>query len=435
MRTGMDVSLSRLSSRVLLVAAALGCAGALSLVAGRRWLAAHWAGTRNPADWQRAIRLEPNNPGYWRQLGLYEQWDFEHGNIQRAIQDFQRTTEIDPRNDLYWMDLASAYETNGENEPARQAYQKALAAHPASAAVAWRYGSFLLRRGEEAEAARQIRRALTDEPKLAASAVSQFWRAGVGVKRILAEVLPASVGDYLAAIDYFVSLQEEDAALASWEKLAGLGRPFPLEKSFALIDSLNAHNRIGDAERVWRQALVAAGRGGEAGSGGSLVFNGGFEQEPVDGGFGWRRRLAPGSGLYLVTDVVHSGSRSARVTFDGSVNVDFSHLQENVAVTPGRTYRFSAYMRTDNISTDSGPQFQITDMTPPFAILAETPAMTGTHPWTEVNVTFTAGPQTHGVTLTLRRVASRMFDNKIRGTVWVDDVRLSEVAGNGVGGR
>jgi hypothetical protein len=37
---------------------------------------------------------------------------------------------------------------------------------------------------------------------------------------------------------------------------------------------------------------------------------------------------------------------------------------------------------------------------------------------------FTTGPQTHLIHILLRRVPSVRFDNKISGTVWVDDVAL-----------
>lgn len=428
MRSGMDLSLSRMGARVLLVAVAVACAGLIGLAAGRRWLASYWGNSHNPTDWERAARLEPQDALYWRQLGLYQEWDFEHGDIQRAIGYFRRATEIDPQSDLYWMDLAGAYETAGEIEKAREAYGKALAAHPASAAVAWRYGSFLLRQGNNEEAAKQVRGALEDQPELASNAVSQFWRAGVNLDQILGEVLPARARDYLAAVNYFVSIHQEDAALAAWKRLAGLGVSFPLNRSFDLINDLVEHNRIDDAAGVWRQALEAAGRIGEAGKDGSLIFNGGFEQDPVNGGFDWRELPADGSALFLVNDVTHGGSRSARVTFDGSANPDYNGLQQYVAVTPGKRYRFSAYMKTDSITTDSGPQFRIVEMGPEGKTLALTPGMTGTHPWTEVQAEFATGADTHGVRVILDRSPSYMFDNKIRGTVWVDDVRMVEVA-------
>jgi tetratricopeptide (TPR) repeat protein len=434
MRSAMDVSLARLSTRILLVAGAVACAGALSFAAGRVWLAAHWAGTRNPADWARAARLEPGNAAYWSQLGLYEQWDFANGNLDQAIADFQHAARLDPRADRIWMALAGAYEEAGRIADAQQAYEKALAAHPISAEVAWRYGNFLLRQGDAQQAAQQVHRALLDKPDLATSAVSQFWKAGADLRLILDRVLPARPGDYIAAADFFISQQNDDAALAAWERLSRLGLKVRLEEALGLVDDLIAHNRVSDAAEVWRQALTTSGRTDPYGSGGSLIFNGGFEADLIDGGFGWRETPVAGTAFDLVSDVTHESTRSARVTFDGSKNVDYSNLFQYVAVTPGERYRFSAYMRTDDITTDSGPQFVLLGGDPGSAV-AQTPALTGTHPWTEVQTEFTAGPNMHGLMVVLRRAPSNMFANKIRGTVWVDDVRLEELPANREQGR
>lgn len=430
----MDVSLARLSTRILLVVGAVACAGALSFAAGRVWLAAHWAGTRNPADWARATRLEPDNAGYWSQIALYEQWDFANGNLNQAIADFKRAARLDPRSDRVWMALASAYEEAGRKADAQQAYEKALAAHPVSAEVAWRYGNFLLRQGETMQAAEQVHRALLDKPELTTSAVSQFWKAGAGLDLILGSVLPARPGGYLAAIDYYVSQQNDDAALATWDRLSRLGLKVQLGQTFDLVNDLISNNRVDDAARVWRQALSASGRTGEYGTGGSLIFNGGFEHDLVNGGFGWRQTPAPGTAFDLVNDVTHGSARSARVTFDGSENVNYSNLFQYVPISPGERYRFSAFMRADDITTDSGPQFVLISGNPG-QMVAETPVMTGTHPWTKVQAEFTAGPKMHGLILVLRRAPSTMFANKIRGTVWVDAVRLEKLPVSGEPGQ
>jgi tetratricopeptide (TPR) repeat protein len=433
MRSAMDVSLARLSTRIFLVAGAVVCAGALSFAAGRVWLAAHWAGTRNPADWARAAHLEPGNARYWSQIGLYEQWDFTNGNLDQALADFGRATRLDPHSDLLWMALAGAYEEAGRVSDARQAYQKALAAHPVSAEVAWRYGNFLLRQGETKQAAEQVHRALIDKPELSMSAVSQFWKAGAGLDLILDDVLPSQPAAYLGAVGFFISQQNDDAALAAWKQLSRLGLKVRLKQALGLINELIAHNRMDDAAEVWRQALASSGRTGEY-EAGSLVFNGGFERDLVDGGFGWRQIPAPGTAFDLVSDVTHASAQSARVTFDGSANVDYSNLFQYVPITPGERYRFSAYMRTDSISTDSGPRFLLLSGGPGPEV-AETPVMTGTHPWTKVEAEFSAGPEMHGLMVILRRAPSDMFANKIRGTVWVDGVRLEKVAPNGDTGR
>ncbi|HVB98240.1 MAG TPA: tetratricopeptide repeat protein, partial [Candidatus Dormibacteraeota bacterium] len=339
--------------------------------------------------------------------------------------------ELDPYSYSLWGSLADAYEASGQTERARRAYEKAQAAYPVSAEMAWQFGSFLLRQGEFQAAAEQVHRALENKPELAASAVSQFWKAGVGLDPIFQRVLPAEREDYLAALNYFVSQQNSNAALASWERLAGLGKKVPLNDSLDLTGNLIALDRFADAARVWRQALALSGRGSETGSGGSLIFNGGFEQALVNGGFGWRWIPTAGAILDLVGDVTHRGAQSARITFDGTANADFGGLRQYVAIGPRERYRFSAYMRTDSISSDSGPQFVIWSCTSPVQTLAQTSPMTGTHPWTEVQAVFTAGENVSCVDVVLLRKPSQAFDAKIQGTVWVDDVRLVPVPAGG----
>lgn len=425
MRAGMDVSLSRFPSRVLLVVGAVVCAGAIGQASIRIALAAHWAGSKDSSEWLRAARMEPGNADSWGQLGLFEEWDFERGNLQQAIFYFRRATRLNPHSDLFWMDLAGAYEVTGQSDQARRAYLEAIAAHPDSADVAWRYGSFLLRQGDTNGAAIQIRRALVAEPQLVASAVSQFSKAGAGLDTILGQVVPARVADYLALVHYFVAQQDDDSAVATWAKLASLHPRFPMAEALDLIDGLIVRYRIDDADRVWRQALVAAGIPSQPDNPGSLVFNGGFERDFLGGGFDWRQSPVDGAVFDIVSDIVHAGQRSARVTFDGTGNVDFHHLFQFVPVSPGRRYHFSAYMRTDAISGDSGLEFLIADSAEPDKPVAHTVALTGTHPWTELQADFTASPSMRCALIVLRRMpSSMMFANKIRGTVWVDDAEL-----------
>jgi hypothetical protein len=56
-----------------------------------------------------------------------------------------------------------------------------------------------------------------------------------------------------------------------------------------------------------------------------------------------------------------------------------------------------------------------------------TPGLTGTHPWSLVDAELTTGPETRVLAIVLRRVPSRKFDNKLQGTVWVDDVSLTSL--------
>ncbi len=50
-----------------------------------------------------------------------------------------------------------------------------------------------------------------------------------------------------------------------------------------------------------------------------------------------------------------------------------------------------------------------------------TPDVAGTNPWTLVQTDLVTGSQTQLLRITLRRIPSWKFDNKLSGTVWVDD--------------
>jgi hypothetical protein len=85
-------------------------------------------------------------------------------------------------------------------------------------------------------------------------------------------------------------------------------------------------------------------------------------------------------------------------------------------------------MRTEGISTESGMRFSIVDPNHGGAD-ALTENFTGTHPWTPIEVDVMTGPETHFLLVRLLRVGSRLFDNKLRGTVWIADVSLVPAKG------
>ena len=53
-----------------------------------------------------------------------------------------------------------------------------------------------------------------------------------------------------------------------------------------------------------------------------------------------------------------------------------------------------------------------------------TPDLKGTEPWTQVTLPWRAEKDVHLLQVCVTRAPSRKFDNKIAGTVWLDDVSL-----------
>jgi hypothetical protein len=122
--------------------------------------------------------------------------------------------------------------------------------------------------------------------------------------------------------------------------------------------------------------------------------------------------------------IVHSGRRSLRLDFDGTANVDFQNVWQYVAVQPGTGYRFSAFFRTRDLTTDSGMRFEIRDISSPGNPAHLTSNLGGTQSWTEANTEFVTGAETKVLQIVLQRPPSDKLGNKIRGTAWVDDVAL-----------
>lgn len=420
----MRIPLRRVRSRLLFSLAILLFAAIFILSVCKLWLADCYGNSTNPQNWVRAARLEPRDSECWRQLGVYEEWDVERGNPSQAAGDFERAVALDPWSDAYWMDLANIDEALGKTKAATAAYQQAEWAYPASPEVSWQFGSFLLRQKDFRGASAYVRRALIVDPNLTVSALALCARTGQPVSSIFDDILPAQSGYYLAALGYFISQKDVDAALQTWHRLLNLGTPLQMSSSFALLDEMIHKGRITQASRIWQQALHKSNWPVDRPQNASVVFNGGFERNALNGGFDWRTSPTSGATFQLDSSVAHLGTQSMRISFDGSSNLNFQNLSELVPIESGRRYHFSAYLRTRGITTDSGIGFLVFDPLHSDAPRVSTATLIGTHPWTLVETDISAAPDTNLIEITLRRKPSWKFDNKLSGTVWVDDVTL-----------
>jgi tetratricopeptide (TPR) repeat protein len=423
----MRIALSDPRARGAFLFTVLLISAALSYSSAELPLAAAWSSSSSTERWKAAARLEPGNAAYSEKLGLYNEWDLQHRDLAAAERYLELAVQLDPLSAEFHLELASAEEVRGEIAKSREAYEAAKTDYPISADVAWRYGSFLLRQGDTAAGFSEIRRALENDPTLETTAISECWQANPDASAIVQQALPRKSEAYLSALDFFVSQQQTDAARIVWTRLLNLGQPFPMARTLPLVDELINRSRVEDAENVWRQALLTTKWPLNSTSSESLVFNGGFENDALDGGFDWRELPTEGVSFAIENKEVHSGKRALRIDFSGDTNLNLQHLYQYVSVQARRRYRFIAFLRTSNITTDSGIRFQILDPRHPAELQILTPSLTGTNPWTEVEAEVRTPTHTDMLEIILRRVPSEKFDNKLGGTVWVDDVALTPI--------
>ena len=242
-----------------------------------------------------------------------------------------------------------------------------------------------------------------------------------------------------------------------WDSLSNSDNPIEIQQTIPYIDALIFNDRISEATATWsralslthyleatlyRTALDPIGSGNYSRNNGitsdlshstqNLIFNPTFSREPLNGGFDWRIFDSREVPIRIDKQTFLKNRRSLRIEFTGSSNQDFAQVYQYVPVRPSTPYDFSVWLKTQGISTDHGPYFEIIDIhlagqSPQSAVvLFQTTQLLGDNEWTELDQHFTTGPSTQLLVVRLRRFPSTKFDNLIKGRVWIGNVVLVE---------
>lgn len=390
----------------------------------RMWVADALVESEKPSVIARGVALEPGNGDAWDRLGRFHQWDFFNPDASLAASEYLQAIHDDPKSAHFLMDLASAYEAEGDAARAKAAWERARAVYPASAEVEWNYGNFLLRQEDYSNGYALIHRAVQAEPSLLPLAISRTWRSSRDIDALLDQALPATPEAFLQALDFFSSIHNTDAALVVWRRIVEMKKSIPIARTFPFFQELIDQGRAEDARQAWSEAVEAAGLSSESRPDHSLIWNGDFSSSFQNGGLGWRWSNPMGAAIdFDVAPDGHPG-RAVKIEFEGGANMDLAEPGEYVPVEPGKSYRFRGWMRTQDITTESGMRFTLTDPNHANALNVNTDNLTASNPWTQEQADFTTGPATHFVLVCLRRTPSRLFDNRLGGAVWIADVSL-----------
>jgi hypothetical protein len=421
----MILRLSSSAQRGILLGVSLAVAVELSYFSIRSARAANAADLQTAESLERATRLEPADSRNWYLLGRFWQYSFEDSDAPRAIRAYRSALALDPGSADVWLDLATVYELEGNLPASRDAFLHAKKVYPLSAEVSWRYGNFLLRQGELESASTEMRLAVKADPKRAAEAFSRSLRAGSNLETTIDRVLPPITEAYLDVIWDQNTDRHTDNALKVWDRLDSIHPHISLQDSFSLVGALMNEKRIPEASRVWDRAVALAGLADLQGPAGSVLWDGGFESGLSGGGYTWSFPEATRSvQVNLDTREKHSGNRSIRLAFDGNSNVNFNGLCHLVPVHPSTNYRFSAWVKTNALSTDQGIRFQLRSMGPQDNSTAVTPELHGTHPWSLIEMPWFSGKDVQQMQVCVARTPSEQDENKIHGIAWVDDIAL-----------
>src|SRR5262245_45598843 len=92
----MNIPLPVRRSRTMLLVVSCALALLISFLAVRNALAAHFLGLDTRSGYERAVRLEPNNPRTWYLLGRSYLYDLEQPDPAKAVNALRKSVELDP---------------------------------------------------------------------------------------------------------------------------------------------------------------------------------------------------------------------------------------------------------------------------------------------------------------------------------------------------
>jgi tetratricopeptide (TPR) repeat protein len=371
---------------------------------------------RARASLEAAARLQPWNAQTQWLLGRY----FLNGpqDYPSALEFLQRAVKLDPYEGRYWIDLAVVHEVRGEANESQEALQRALQVEPTSTEIAWETANFYLAQNDTNRALPLFRVALQHAPQNTVAILSLCWRATNNVSQIVSQALPTQPAPYFDFLKILTGQNQSSSANELWQDLIAQKFRFPVGEAFPYFDYLIQPQQIDQAKKVWTDLTTLHPElPGDTAS--NLVHDGGFEAEFLNGGFGWRSRQTGQISVLLDTSEVHTGTRSLRLGFAGPAVADVG-VYEYVPVQPSTAYKLSAFVKTEKLTTASGPRLAVEDFSTK-EMLGTTNEFLDTSGWRLRTAEFVTRTDTHLVTIRILRIPGNPL---IKGTFWLDDVEL-----------
>jgi hypothetical protein len=420
--------------RVLLVLCLLYCI----YLAARQGIAAWYFRKGTPQAIQTAIKWDPGNPEYYDDLATLTHLYATGGNPGEVVHLCEKATELSPYNAFYWADLASSYEWSGRKNDALRAFTRARALFPNSPEINWKIANFYVRIGKISDSLLLLKAVLLEDPAKERQVFSLASNATGDNQQILQEMLPHTAPLLLDYLDFQVENNRMEPAVQTWATLLELDSPFDPTRAFPYLDALIQHKDVDHLTEAWTALSSRFPREiGARQSKPNLITNGNFAFAPLNGGLDWRIIPVQSAAVMVDASKAFNGSKSLRINFDGTQNLEYAAVLQYVPVVPNTSYKFSAYMRTQGITTDSGPRFLLQDAYDPAELIdvsskaahpirfsISTENLAGTSDWSPHELEFKTPGITRLLIVRVVRPASHKFDNKLAGTVWIARVSL-----------
>ena len=384
----------------------------------------HFFTRASESDLHSAVRYDGHNETYHYLLGRLYLMNIEDPAPDKAIAYYRRSIALNPLQAGAWTELSRAYHMSGKDSDAEQALERAVVLSPNDPGLMWDAGTFWLMNGKIDKAFGAFRKYLLIDPGFQTMVYDLSWKVQPDNAYILKNLVPGTY-DYLSKyLAYLISSKKADEAQAVWKTLdqGSLQRG----DFISYVNFLITSGLYDQADAVWKE-ITGKINGIPKEESASLLWNYGFENEPLNGGFDWRIRETEGVNVFLDESVHMTGRRSLGVLFDGKHNPDIAFASQIVRVIPGTAYLLRGSIKTDALTTTNGIFLQVVGHKCT-GLDRRSDVITGTTFWREVSLEFEAPASCSAVFVMARRERSNKLDNKIEGTAWLDGITLRQQA-------
>lgn len=217
----------------------------------------------------------------------------------------------------------------------------------------------------------------------------------------------------LYLFDYAVQTSRVDAALAFWPYIEELGVEANKKSVLAFLNALIVDKKIAVAVPIWKKYFNSQ----------SLLYDGSFQEGPMNTAFGWRVDKPKGSTWRIESDKGKEKSQTMRLHFSGTENLAFAHLSQIVPLASAKKYNVTGWIKTEKLTTDQRPYLEVVGYQctiPP----AKTEMVAKSQPWTPFTLTINVPEDCDAVQVQVRRVPSNHLDNLLAGDLWLRDLEL-----------
>jgi tetratricopeptide (TPR) repeat protein len=376
---------------------------------------------RTDQDISRASVITPEDATYHYLLGITAYSLQDEEGIRKSISSYQESLRRNPTDSRTWLAIARAYRNSGMEESGAFALRKAVSLDRNNPALIWEAGVYSLSDNRVAFATELFWRYLSMMPGEQENVYALFHMMGVNPAYILDHLVPGDRQYYSRYLSFLISNRLIEETREAWRRMRSLAP----EKNEYLryCDFLIQEGEMKDALFVWddfRKGFIGKTAEKEPEN---ILWNSNFELDIENGGFDWRVGRAEGVRIFKDRDVKKTGDISLSVNFDGEHNPDIPIIRQVVPVEPGQSYRLTAYVKTENITTKNGIFLEVVaHRCDPIA--KQTEPLTGTNLWNRLELEFITPGTCKTVMVGVRREQSAKFDNKISGDAWIDSLSM-----------